>query len=243
MTDKPGTSELRLRSTGPTVLVCVRAQRKDRRGERLSALLAPRVGEIQLSSTPEEIRAPELTLVVEGWGELDSFLALRECQLRFATPVVVFVGPRLRALIPDLLRAGASDCLRWPLPDAELLARVEMRLKREPEEITLDSGALTLRCGAVHARLTRTEYHIMRSLLNEPSRWSTHEQIAKASLGRARSQNLLRVHIHSIRRKLKSEAWRLLSDRNLGYRFVTSSQPGVETADSILSRDGRASKD
>jgi DNA-binding response OmpR family regulator len=136
------------------------------------------------------------------------------------------VNQRHGSQIAEFLRAGATDCVRWPVPDAdeELLARVEVRLTRNRPDVRLDAAALTLTCRDVHTRLTPTEFKIVHYLVANSERWSTSDEMTTAALRSARaSVNLLRVHIYSVRRKLKHEAWRILTNRTFGYRFDISS--------------------
>jgi DNA-binding response OmpR family regulator len=192
----------------------------------MRALLLPRFDSVQISHGPEELAQPSLLLLIHGWGTLEPFAALRQCQLQFAAPVVAVVSQRRGSQISDFLRAGAVDCVRWPGPgaDAELLARVEVRVTSPPLDVRLDPGALTLTCRDVHARLTPTEFKIVHYLLANSARWSASDEMTTAALRSARaSENLLRVHIYSVRRKLKHEAWRILTNRNFGYRFDISS--------------------
>jgi DNA-binding response OmpR family regulator len=110
--------------------------------------------------------------------------------------------------------------------DAEILARVAVRLLPTTPEIRLEGPSLTLVCWDVRVRLTPTEFKIVHYLLANCGRWSTGDEMTRAALGSARaSGNLLRVHIYSVRRKLRHESWRVLTDRTFGYRFdISSSQ-------------------
>ena len=223
-----------LATRGPRVLVGFMGKRHEHQARLVSALLAPRLGDVRLSFGPEDVVPPRLTLLLQGWGDLGPFPALRECELRFATPVIVIVSQRQAMLIPELLRAGAIDCARWPISDAELLARVETRMPRSSSRIALDPVALILHCGDLRARLTPSEFRVVRHLLADSSRWSTTDEITIEALRPSgSSKNLLRGIVHSIRRKLQHEAWRVAHDRQRGYRFdVSASRLDVETDES-----------
>ena len=227
----PESSKVSPGGSGPRVLICAPRARSKILAARLFALLAQHFGNTQISTERVCHAKPELAVLIGGWGDFKPLPALHECQIRFGVPVMVLVTGRQRALVPELIRAGAADCLRWPISDAELLARVEMRLVRAPPEFTLDAASLTFRCHSVKVSLTLGEFHILRYLLRATASWSSSEKMTNEALRSARpSKNQLRVHIYSIRRKLQQEAWRLQGHRSLGYRFdVNSSRSGEGT--------------
>ena len=220
----------------PRVLICVPRTGAQALTRRLRALLTRHVDSVAVSDRSEESAASSLSLLVHGWGALDPLAALRQYQLQFATPMLAVVTQRRGSQISDLLRAGAADCVRWPAPgaDAELVARVEVRLAPAAPDVRLDAASLTFTCCDVRTRLTPTEFKIVHYLLVNSARWSTSDEMTTAALRSVRaSENLLRVHIYSVRRKLKHEAWRILTNRSLGYRFdITSSHAALQVDES-----------
>ena len=222
---------------GTRLIICIPRARSHPLAERLRVMLEPQHEKVEVSASPGVAAAnPDLSLLVNGWGALEPLLALRECQLRFPAPVVVVVSHRHQLLIAELLRAGAADCVRWPVSSAELTARIEMRLPRIPQDITLDATSLTFVCHTVNVKLTLSEFRIVHHLLQNAARWSTSEEMTTAALRSGRSsESVLRVHVYSIRRKLKQESWRLLSSRAFGYRF------DIQTSSSELENDGSRS--
>ena len=209
----------------PAVVICT-ADPASKLTRRLTSLLQPHVSRVHVSKHPEDVVTPSLTIVLHGWGSLEPFAALREFRLKFNSPVIVVVPQRAGSMILELLRAGATDCVRWPASsaDAELLARVRIRLTPARQNITLDTTSLTLTCCDVIARLTVRELRIVHHLLQNAARWSTTEEMTTVALGSGHSSaSVVRVRIYAIRRKLKNQAWRLRSNRALGYRFDTCS--------------------
>jgi DNA-binding response OmpR family regulator len=100
-----------------------------------------------------------------------------------------------------------------------MCARVKLQLKERAEECALDAARMTLQCGSAIVRLTQAEYRLMKHLFHSASRWSSSEEMTKALQPAGRSPDLVRVLIHSVRRKLGVERWRLRHERQLGYRF------------------------
>jgi two-component system response regulator AdeR len=221
------------REQAPEVLVLVHA-RSSRAAKHIGTLLGTRFENIRMASRLDIVSSPKFILLLNGWAGLDPVAALRECRQRFTAPVLVLVAYRQARWIPELLRGGAIDCARWPICDGELLARVETRMQPTPTEIALDGVTLMFRCGGVRVRLTPSEFRVVHHLLEDPLRWSTTEEITIAALRPAgSSKSLLRGIVHSLRRKLQTEAWRLLYERTRGYRFnVRPAQRDVESDDS-----------
>ena len=114
----------------------------------------------------------------------------------------------------ELLLGGAADYVTKPFSLKELLARITLRLREgagEPEG-TLGLGGLTLepetravRAGGRPVRLTRTEYAILRLLLENPEQVVTRtlllDRIARDTPDCTESS--LKTHISNLRRKLR----------------------------------------
>ena len=113
----------------------------------------------------------------------------------------------------DLLRGGAADYLTKPFDTRELLARVAVQLRRqsrqdgilryrgialapETREATVDGGAV---------RLTRTEYGILKLLMQNPRQVITKSQLLEQlSMDTPDCvESSLKVHVSNLRRKLR----------------------------------------
>lgn len=115
----------------------------------------------------------------------------------------------------DLLLGGAADYLTKPFDTRELLARIAVQLRNAAgagtasrltfEDITLDTQTRAVTVGGQPVRLTRTEYAILKLLMQNPS------QVLPKSLLLDRlsedtpdcMESSLKVHISNLRRKLK----------------------------------------
>jgi two-component system KDP operon response regulator KdpE len=136
------------------------------------------------------------------------------------------------------LDAGADDYVTKPFGMAELLARLRAALRRatpgEPDvpEVRTDHFRLDL---AGHrafvgpteteVRLTPIEWGIVTHLVHHPERLVTYRQLLTAVWGPnyEPDQNLLRVHMGHIRRKLEADPSRpahFITDSGMGYRFM-----------------------
>lgn len=115
----------------------------------------------------------------------------------------------------DVLLGGAADYITKPFDTKELLARIAVQLRnvshRLPEPV-LSFGDLTLNTdthmaavGGHEARLTRTEYAILKLLMQNPTQVITKsvllERISEDTPDCTESS--LKMHISNLRRKLR----------------------------------------
>lgn len=113
----------------------------------------------------------------------------------------------------DLLQGGAADYLTKPFDTRELLARIAVQLRRqsrqdgilryrgialapETREATVDGGAVCL---------TRTEYGILKLLMQNPRQVITKSQLLEQlSMDTPDCvESSLKVHVSNLRRKLR----------------------------------------
>lgn len=114
-----------------------------------------------------------------------------------------------------LLLAGAADYLTKPFHLQELLARVAVQLRSHNSgceqqlhygELSLNPATHSVCVGQDEIRLTRTEYAILKLLMQNPN-----QVVAKLSILERISfdtpdctEDSLKIHIHNLRKKLKA---------------------------------------
>lgn len=113
-----------------------------------------------------------------------------------------------------MLLQGAADYVTKPFDVRELLARIAVQLRRpegaaserlEHKDLQMDPNLRTVRVNGQDARLTRTEYAILKLLMSNPSRVITKAQILdRIALDTPDcTESSLKTHISNLRRKLR----------------------------------------
>ena len=133
-------------------------------------------------------------------------------------PVIVLSAKADIADKVGLLRSGAVDYMTKPFEIQELLARIDVQLRRtgtaadknllQYHGISLDQDMHNVFCNGSEIRLTRTEYAILRLLMLKQE-----QVVAKLTILENISEDTpdctedsLKIHIHNLRRKLKATA-------------------------------------
>ena len=119
-----------------------------------------------------------------------------------------------------LLLGGAADYITKPFDMQELMARIAVQLRRgtaAPEKdkltyggMTIDSSSHTVTADGREIKLTRTEYAILKLLMQ-----NSEQVVAKLTILERISddtpdctEDSLKIHVHNLRRKLKDAAGR-----------------------------------
>lgn len=114
----------------------------------------------------------------------------------------------------SLLLSGAVDYVTKPFNSKELLARISVALRRGPvsqsgvlvfDDISLDINTHEVTCGENAAKLTRTEYAILKLLVNNPAQVITKSAILdRISYDTPDcTETSLKMHISNLRKKLR----------------------------------------
>jgi two-component system, OmpR family, KDP operon response regulator KdpE len=190
-------------------------------GEEAQALLA--AGEFDLVIT--DLNMPRV----------DGLELVRRIRRDLSVPILVLTVRQEEREKVRLLDAGADDYVTKPFGVAELLARARALLRRaegRPDaapltrwgdiEVDRDARMVRRRGQAVH--LTPTQFSLLTVLLSKPGAVWTHKQLLSAVWGSVAgiSNDTLRVHMGSLRRKLEDDPNRprwFRTEPWVGYRF------------------------
>lgn len=135
-------------------------------------------------------------------------------------PVIVVsaradVGDKVRLLLD-----GAADYVTKPFDTGELLARIAVQLRGGGErpggsvlrhgDLRMDTAAYAVSAAGQGVHLTKTEYAILRLLLENPNRVMTKSQILDLVCRDTPDcvESSLKVHVSNLRRKLREAGGR-----------------------------------
>jgi len=184
---------------------------------------------------------PDIVLLDLGLPGMSGLTVLEALRGWTDVPIIVLTArdeERSKVLALD---AGADDYVTKPFGMAELLARVRAALRRAPgssadiaavqtEQFELDLAAhrafvrSTDSADLSEVRLTPIEWGVVAHLVRHPHQLVTYKQLITAVWGPdyEPDQNLLRVHMGHIRRKLEADHAQptyFITDAGVGYRF------------------------
>ena len=178
--------------------------------------------------------------------EMDGFEVLRRIRTKSSTPVLMLTarGDDLDRILG--LEMGADDYLPKPFNTRELSARVRAILRRanstntnvavssmRVDDLELNAGARTVRCGDEALNLTTVEFDLLQRLLRSAGSVIGREELTKDVLGREFSpfDRSIDTHVWSLRRKVgnaRDGGERIKGIRGVGYLYALPDRPGSD---------------
>ncbi len=145
------------------------------------------------------------------------------------TPVLILTARNTWQERVEGLKKGADDYLGKPFHFEELLARIEVLLKRPAQTLDdklavngfeLDLNRRELKTEHGTFALTKTEFALLKTFFNQPYRVFSKDQLMQrlGDHNHERESNVIEVYIRKLRQYLGKEAIETL--RGQGYRFV-----------------------
>jgi len=180
---------------------------------------------------------PSLIILDLGLPDMEGAEVCRAVRSWSAVPIIVLSARGSVQEKAALLDAGADDYIAKPFSTIELQARVRAQLRRaklapaagqthviDADGALIDLATPGVKRDGVAIHLTKTEWQLLRTLMQNAGRTMTHRQLFSAVWGNAYgdAQQYLRVHIRSIRRKIERDPVRprlIVTEPGVGYRF------------------------
>lgn len=179
---------------------------------------------------------PALVVLDVMLPKLDGFEVCRTLRAR-GNPVPIIM---LTARDEDIdkiigLELGADDYLTKPFNPRELVARIKAILRRSERpaalaesaprhfaDLIIDSTRREVRCNGVPVELRTQEFDLLLTLIEQPGRVFTREQLLEKAwgfeyYGQTRTVD---VHIAQLRKKLSSSKAKIETVMGVGYKLV-----------------------
>lgn len=177
---------------------------------------------------------PSLVVLDVMLPGLDGFEILKVIRKEASIPVLMLTARREEMDRVLGLELGADDYVVKPFSVRELLARVKAILRRATEKSQTDSfisaGGLEIDLEKYETRLkgktialSPKEFEFLKCLLAAQGKALTRDQLLEKVWGYDKSMeidtNTVDQHIARLRARLGSEAKRVITVKNVGYRF------------------------
>ena len=155
---------------------------------------------------------PQLIILDLGLPDIDGAEIARRVKQHGDLPIIVLTATDAVERKVQLLLGGADDYLTKPFHPAELLARVQVQLRRgegggvrRVGELELDTETRRLRHGGVEVQLSPKEFALMELLSSRPGRVFSRDEIERHVWGQPleSGSNVVDVHVANLRAKLR----------------------------------------
>ena len=141
---------------------------------------------------------------------------LEEIRINSSVPVIVLTARTDKDTTVNLLRLGADDYIAKPFDNNELLARIEVQLRRSVRQapnvgqtllfrdITLDLDGYETFVNGDKVGLSKREFEILRLMMSHPNKVFTKNNLYESVWGGEflGDENTVNVHISKLRAKL-----------------------------------------
>ena len=175
---------------------------------------------------------PEAVLLDMSLPDMDGMAVLQRLREWTQAPVIMLSESAHEAEKVAALDSGANDYITKPFSTAELVARVRVT-QRYPKpartkvfcagDLSVDLANRLVTVKGKRAKLTPTEYSLLRLFVQNAGKVLTHRQIFRAVWGPADTDKVqyIRVYLTSLRNKLAREL--IVTEPGIGYRLALQS--------------------
>lgn len=182
---------------------------------------------------------PDLILLDLMMPEMDGYTFLKQYRQESQTPVIIITAKEEETDAVLGLELGADDYVIKPFRMRELASRVRAVLRRvegvgkpgrvlKAGELELDENLHSVTVGGEEKSLTPMEFNLLATLMAEPGRVFTREQLVDhlADGGFAGLERTLNVHVRNLRTKIEPDPDQpryIETVFGVGYRFRSPS--------------------
>lgn len=175
-----------------------------------------------------------LDLMLPGMDGLEVCKELKKETKTALIPIIMLTAKAQESDKVVGLELGADDYVTKPFSPRELIARIKAVLRRAkekdkfPEVLRIGDLAIDLFKIAVSVKdklieLTSKEFELLKTLMKAKGRVLSRDYLLDTIWGFDHAIEIqtrtVDVHIRTLRKKLKSEAKRIVTVKNYGYRF------------------------
>jgi two-component system alkaline phosphatase synthesis response regulator PhoP len=180
-----------------------------------------------------------LDLMLPGVDGLEVCKALKKESKTASIPIIMLTAKTQELDKVVGLELGADDYVTKPFSPRELIARIKAVLRRAKEkdklpevlkvgEITIDFSKISVSLKDKPVELTAKEFELLTTLIKAKGRVLSRDYLLDSIWGYDHAIEIqtrtVDVHIRTLRKKLKSEAKRIVTVKNYGYRFETDEE-------------------
>lgn len=175
-----------------------------------------------------------LDLMLPGLDGLEVCKLLKSERKTSAIPVIMLTAKAQESDKVIGLELGADDYVTKPFSPRELIARVKAVLRRSGEkeklpevlkigDLGLDFAKIEVTVKNKPVELTSKEFELLKTLIKAKGRVLSRDYLLDNIWGFDHAIEIqtrtVDVHIRTLRKKLKTEAKRIVTVKNYGYRF------------------------
>jgi two-component system alkaline phosphatase synthesis response regulator PhoP len=174
-----------------------------------------------------------LDLMLPGMDGIEICKILKQNYKTGQIPIIMLTAKSQEADKVLGLELGADDYVTKPFSPRELVARVKSVLRRSQEKprerifkigsLELDTGKHLVTFKGKPVELTSKEYDLLNALMEAEGRALSRDFLLDRVWGYDQAvcieTRTVDMHIGQLRKKLKSEARRIVTVKNVGYRF------------------------
>jgi DNA-binding response OmpR family regulator len=180
--------------------------------------------------------SPDLVILDVAMPGLDGWATLERIREVSDVPVLMLTARDAELERVRGLRGGADDYVVKPFGRQELVARVDVLLRRPRSggerdtyadaRLSISFAQRAVRYDDREVALTRLEYRLLSAFVRHPNQVLSHDQLRELVWGDtlATSRNEVKLYVGYLRRKLDPDASRgtpIETVRGFGYRYKT----------------------